>query len=217
MDHLKGVKCETAPNHARRFGRARKARAASILEDYTELIADLHAENGEARTTDIATHLGVAHPTASKTIARLKREGLVESRPYRGVFLTATGQAMAERSRQRHRLVVDLLMAIGAPREAAEADAEGIEHYVSEATLTGFRRVSESDAYNNSCVNCEPSRPQGNQLRRRAPVHAIASASAQGVPRPCILAHVTLCDSFRHRPLRVTHSNEAALSGSPLL
>ena len=45
---------------------------------------------------------------------------------------------MAERSRQRHRLVVDLLLAIGAPREAAEADAEGVEHYVSQATLDAF-------------------------------------------------------------------------------
>jgi DtxR family manganese transport transcriptional regulator len=40
--------------------------------------------------------------------------------------------------RERHRLVVDLLVAIGAPREAAEADAEGIEHYVSNATLRAF-------------------------------------------------------------------------------
>jgi DtxR family transcriptional regulator, manganese transport regulator len=34
--------------------------------------------------------------------------------------------------------VLDLLIAIGAPREAAEADAEGIEHYVSAATLGAF-------------------------------------------------------------------------------
>src|SRR5271166_2063983 len=135
---MHGVKCETAPNHARRFDRARQARAASLLEDYTELIADLHAANGEARMTDIASHLGVAHPTASKAIARLKREGLAVSQPYRGVFLTPAGQAMAERSRQRHRLVVDLLTALGVPREAAEGDAEGIEHYVSEATLQAF-------------------------------------------------------------------------------
>ncbi len=135
---MNGVKNVTAPAHARRFGKARQARAASILEDYTELIADLHAANGEARMTDIANHLGVAHPTASKTIARLKREGLARSEPYRGVFLTPAGQAMAERSRQRHRLVVDLLVAIGAPREAAEADAEGVEHYVSQATLDAF-------------------------------------------------------------------------------
>ena len=109
-----------------------------MLEDMTELIADLHAATGEARMTDIASHLGVAHPTASKTIARLRREGLVVSTPHRGVFLTPAGQAMAERSRQRHRLVVDLLIAVGAPREAAEADAEGIEHYVSPATLEAF-------------------------------------------------------------------------------
>jgi DtxR family manganese transport transcriptional regulator len=127
-----------APVQARRFEQARGARALSMLEDYTELIADLIAANGEARTTDIAQRLGIAHPTASKTIARLKREGLVLSKPYRGIFLTEAGQAMADKARQRHRLVVDLLVAIGAPREAAEADAEGIEHYVSQATLKAF-------------------------------------------------------------------------------
>ncbi len=128
----------SAPTDARRFGRTREARAASMLEDCTELIADLHAAKGEARMTDIANHLGVAHPTACKAIARLKREGLVVTEPYRGVFLTPAGQAMADRSRQRHRLVVDLLLAVGAPPEAAEADAEGIEHYVSDATLQAF-------------------------------------------------------------------------------
>jgi DtxR family manganese transport transcriptional regulator len=54
------------------------------------------------------------------------------------VSLTAAGQTMAERSRRRHRLVVDFLIAVGAPREAAEADAEGVEHYVSSATLAAF-------------------------------------------------------------------------------
>jgi len=126
------------PVQARRFQHTREARASSMLEDYTELIADLIAASGEARTTDIAQRLGVAHPTASKTIARLKREGLVTAKPYRGIFLTEAGVAMADKVRQRHRLVVDLLLAVGAPREAAEADAEGIEHYVSQATLKAF-------------------------------------------------------------------------------
>ena len=128
----------TEPVQADRFSKARSARSASMLEDYTELIADLIAANGEARTTDIARRLGVAHPTASKTIARLKREGLATARPYRGIFLTEAGVAMANKVRQRHRLVVDLLMAVGAPREAAEADAEGVEHYVSDVTLRAF-------------------------------------------------------------------------------
>jgi DtxR family manganese transport transcriptional regulator len=36
--------------------------------------------------------------------------------------------------------VVDVLRAIGVPGEAAEQDAEGIEHHVSDATLTAFGR-----------------------------------------------------------------------------
>jgi DtxR family manganese transport transcriptional regulator len=126
------------PVQARRFSKARKARSAATLEDYTEMIADLIALNGEARTIDIARRLGVSHPTVSKSIARLKREGLVTARPYRGIFLTEAGIAMAKSVRQRHRLVVELLTAVGAPRDAAEADAEGIEHYVSDVTLRAF-------------------------------------------------------------------------------
>jgi DtxR family transcriptional regulator, manganese transport regulator len=134
----KGLAAE--PVHARRFGAARSARSSALLEDYTELISDLLAAHGEARATDIARHLGVAHPTATKTIGRLKREGLATARPYRGVFLTESGQAMAARARARHRLVVEMLLAIGVPPEAAEADAEGIEHYVSDTTLAAFDR-----------------------------------------------------------------------------
>ncbi len=128
------------PDQAGRFSRARQARSATLLEDYAELIADLMASGGEARTVDIARRLGVAHATAIKAIGRLKREGLVTARPYRGVFLTAAGQAMADRVRARHRVVVRLLVTLGVPLEDAEADAEGIEHYVSDGTLAAFDR-----------------------------------------------------------------------------
>ena len=64
--------------------------------------------------------------------------GLATGKPYRGVFLTEAGQALAGRVRARHRLVVDLLIAVGVPEEAAEGDAEGIEHYVSDTTLDAF-------------------------------------------------------------------------------
>jgi DtxR family transcriptional regulator, manganese transport regulator len=130
----------TELTQARRFGKARSARSTAVLEDYVELIADLLATTGEARPTDIARRLGVSHPTAINTIARLKREALVTARPYRGVFLTEKGEALAKRVRARHRLVVDVLIALGVPLEAAEADAEGIEHHVSEATLRAFAR-----------------------------------------------------------------------------
>src|SRR5437016_10905910 len=129
---------------ARRFGKTRSAQSTALLEDYVELIADLLTTAGEARPTDIARRLGVAHATAIKAISRLKREGMATARPYRGVFLTERGQALAQRVRTRHRLVVDVLLALGVPAEAAEADAEGIEHHVSESTLKAFALFLQS-------------------------------------------------------------------------
>lgn len=128
------------PTQAERFGKTRSDRSTALLEDYAELISDLLATQGEARATDIARRLGVSHATAIKSIQRLKREGLATARPYRGVFLTSAGQELADRVRNRHRTVVALLVAVGVPVEAAESDAEGIEHYVSEPTLAAFAK-----------------------------------------------------------------------------
>jgi DtxR family manganese transport transcriptional regulator len=129
---------------ARRFGKTRSAQSTALIEDYVELIADLLATSGEARPTDIARRLGVSHATAIKAIARVKRDGLATARPYRGVFLTPAGEQLAARMRARHRLVVDVLIALGVPAEAAESDAEGIEHHVSDATLKAFTQFVQS-------------------------------------------------------------------------
>ncbi|RME18188.1 MAG: transcriptional regulator MntR [Alphaproteobacteria bacterium] len=126
-----------------RFSHARNVQANAVMEDYVELISDLMAEFGEARIADIAQRLGVAHPTATKAVARLKREGLAVSRPYRGVFLTDAGAALADKVRARHRTLVDLLVAVGVPPEVAELDAEGMEHHVSDTALAAFRAFLE--------------------------------------------------------------------------
>lgn len=133
------------PTQALRFGKTRNAQSTALLEDYAELIADLLVAGGEARPTDIARRLGVSHATAIKAIARLKREGLVTAKPYRGVFLTQAGESLAERVRLRHRLVVDLLIAVGVPPDAAEQDAEGMEHHVSDITLAAFSRFVQAE------------------------------------------------------------------------
>jgi len=138
------VKLPAEITQARRFSKTRSAQSGALLEDYVELIADLLNTNGEARPTDVARRFGVSHATAIKMIARLKREGLATGRPYRGVFLTQEGQKLATRVHARHRLVVDVLLALGVPAEAAEADAEGIEHHVSEATLKAFAQFLAS-------------------------------------------------------------------------
>ncbi|MFV0299070.1 MAG: manganese-binding transcriptional regulator MntR [Hyphomicrobiaceae bacterium] len=126
------------PSAKDRFEKARQSQSRVLLEDYAEMISDLIEQHGEARVADIAQRMGVTHPTATKAVSRMKREGLAMSRPYRGVFLTEDGAALAERVRRRHRITVDLLIAVGVPPETAEIDAEGIEHHVSDISLSAF-------------------------------------------------------------------------------
>lgn len=133
-----------AEDQARRFARVRLAHRSEVQEDYVELIADLIAVHGEARVTDLAERLGVSAATVTNTLTRLKRDGLIENRPYRSIFLTAAGHTRAAASRTRHDRVVEFLIALGVSRETAEADAEGLEHHVSDETLTAMRAFCEA-------------------------------------------------------------------------
>jgi DtxR family transcriptional regulator, manganese transport regulator len=128
--------------HVECFRQARAARRLELIEDYVELIADLIRDVGEARQVEIAARLGVAQPTVAKMLRRLADEGLVARRPYRGVFLTDAGVALAERSRERHRIVEAFLLALGVHADTARRDAEGIEHHVSDETLAAFGRFT---------------------------------------------------------------------------
>ena len=127
---------------AAKFDRIRRAHQSEVAEDYVEMISDLIAETGEARTVDLAARFGVTSPTVNAIIRRLQREDLVETRPYRSIFLTEAGKALAEASRERHRIVRDFLVTIGVPGSIAEEDAEGVEHHVSEETLAVFADIT---------------------------------------------------------------------------
>jgi len=122
------------------FDRMRTDHRTEVAEDYVELIADLIAAKGEARAVDLADRLGVAPATVNAQIAKLARAGLVETAPYRAIFLTDEGRDLADFAKARHRTVVDFLLAIGVDEATAHQDAEGIEHHVSDATLAAMAR-----------------------------------------------------------------------------
>lgn len=131
---------EEARRHAERFQRVREAHQSEVAEDYVELIAELIDKTGEARVVDLAGRLGVTNATVNNTIHRLQRDGFVTTKPYRSIFLTDKGRALAEASRKRHEIVRNFLVALGVDGESAEIDAEGIEHHVSDATLKAFEK-----------------------------------------------------------------------------
>lgn len=127
-----------------RFRGTRAAHEDETAEDYVEAIADAIDSRGEARVRDLVRLMGVSHVTVSRIVARLVKEGLVETAPYKPITLTPSGRKLAARSRVRHEAVLNFLLAIGVPRAQAEVDAEGIEHHVSEATIRAMTRVIET-------------------------------------------------------------------------
>jgi DtxR family manganese transport transcriptional regulator len=145
------------------FRATRDAHSSEMAEDYVELIEDLIRERGEARLTDLADCMGVATATAAKVVQRLKSLGLVESRPYRSLFLTPQGEVIAAESRRRHRIVFDFLCALGLDPEAAEIDAEGMEHHAAPDTLELMRaKTAEwTAARSGSAAGSSEGRPPG--------------------------------------------------------
>ena len=132
---------QAADQQAETFERVRQAHQMEATEDYVELIDDLITSQGEARLVEVAERLGISQPSASKTLARLQRDGFVTSEPYRSIFLTGKGKALADSSRARHDTVFRFLLAIGVSEETAKHDSEGVEHHVSDETLAAFERI----------------------------------------------------------------------------
>ena len=124
--------------------RTREDHATELAEDYLEAILERSEEAGSCRVKDLAERFGVAPATVTKMIARLERDGLVETEPYGPVRTTPAGTRIARRSRDRHRVVYAFLVAIGVDEATAAVDAEGIEHHVSKATLDRMRAIVDA-------------------------------------------------------------------------
>ena len=125
------------------FKKVRDAHKTENTEDYLEIIADLLNTKGEARIVDIASKLDIAQATANKTIQRLQNQGFVKKEPYRSIFLTLKGQQVASISKKRHIIVLTFLKNLGLDIKTAEADAEGIEHHVSDKTLKKMEQFNK--------------------------------------------------------------------------
>ncbi len=122
--------------------RTRRDHATETAEDYVEAVADIMDESGSCRVVDLAKRFAVSHVTVTRVVARLQDEGLLSTEPYRPISLTPKGKRLAAKSRHRHKIVYQFLLAIGVDDTTAAIDAEGIEHHVSPMTLRRFEELT---------------------------------------------------------------------------
>lgn len=103
------------------------------VEDYLKTIFLLRSQGEAATTSRIAGRLGVAPPSVSAMVRRLAAGDLVEQPRRSGVALTPHGERHALRVVRRHRLLETYLaQALGVPWDEVHAEAEALEHALSE-------------------------------------------------------------------------------------
>lgn len=112
---------------------ARESRVA--VQDYVKAIWSVEeaTDGGDVATGMIAEQLGVSPASVSGMVRRLEADGLVKREPYRGVRLTDHGRSVALEVVRHHRLLESFLSrALGMPWDRIHAEAEVLEHHISE-------------------------------------------------------------------------------------
>ncbi len=112
----------------------------SRMEDYLEVISELVELKGYANTIDISRYLNVSAPSVTKMLQRLDENGYLEYEKYRGINLTAKGNAVADTIRQKHGILLEFFKMLGINHEIANQDAEGIEHHLNPQTIRQLRK-----------------------------------------------------------------------------
>jgi DtxR family Mn-dependent transcriptional regulator len=109
-------------------------KSSEAIEDYAKAIYALSQDRpGPVLNGEVAERLGVAPATATSMLKKLDGLGLVEYLPYRGVTLTPAGEKVALEVIRHHRLLEAYLSeALGMPADRVHAEAEVLEHHISE-------------------------------------------------------------------------------------
>ena len=111
------------------------ARNSAAVEDYLERILELINTKGYARVVDIAESLKISQASVTNMVQRLDGEGLLKYEKYRGLALTASGEALAKNITRRHKILTDFFRLFGLDEETIFHDVEGMEHHISPPTL----------------------------------------------------------------------------------
>ena len=102
-------------------------------EDYLKQVF-LLSEGGPVSTQALAERMGVRPASVTGMVKKLAALGLLDYAPYRGVLLTEAGRAVALEVLRHHRLIETYLAeALGYDWDEVHAEAERLEHHISEA------------------------------------------------------------------------------------
>ena len=106
---------------------------SDAIQDYVKEIYKLEASGRRVSTSALAIELGVSAPSVTAMLKKLATLGLVKHERYHGARLTAKGERVALEVIRHHRLLEQYLsQTLGLPIDALHAEADRLEHALSE-------------------------------------------------------------------------------------
>lgn len=110
-----------------------EVRVTHAMEDYLKAAYRLAQEGGPVTTQRLAEELGFSGPSVTNMVKRLDELKLMVHNRYHGVTLTPAGEHVALEVIRHHRLLeLYLSEALGYDWDEVHAEAERLEHHVSE-------------------------------------------------------------------------------------
>lgn len=109
-------------------------------ENYLEQILMLQNQQGQVRSIDISTSMGVSKPSVSNAMKKLRTGGLIQVDGDGFITLTPEGMSIASKIYERHEVLAAMLMSLGVDREQAFEDACKMEHHISETSFRQMKR-----------------------------------------------------------------------------
>jgi len=104
-----------------------------VVEDYVKAIYNLQQESETVSTTDLSRRMGTSAAASSKMMKYLASHSIIDHTPYHGVKLTPLGTQIALETIRHHRLLeLYLQQALGYSWDQVDAEAEKLEHHISE-------------------------------------------------------------------------------------
>jgi Mn-dependent DtxR family transcriptional regulator len=113
-------------------------------EMYLETILLLKQNNACVRSIDIATQLNYSRPSVSRAVNLLQQNGYIAIDKNGEIHFTAEGKQKATEIYERHGIITQVLIKLGADETVAEENACRIEHVISKELMNTLKRFLET-------------------------------------------------------------------------
>ena len=112
-------------------------------EMYLETILLLKSRQATVRSIDIATELDYSRASVSRAVNLLQNSGLITINSHGAIDFTDKGKQRAQEIYERHSVITQVLIKLGASEEVAEDNACRIEHVITDEMMQVLKESLE--------------------------------------------------------------------------